>query len=50
MIPSQTINLHHELLVKKNMLIKLCAGNYATSNGLINGAYGIFKYYTKKHL
>jgi hypothetical protein len=37
-------------LVKKNMLIELCAGNYATSNGLINGPYGIFKDYTKTFL
>jgi hypothetical protein len=25
------------------MLVKLCAGNYATYDGLVNGAYGIFE-------
>jgi len=25
------------------MLVELCVGNYATSNGLLNGANGIFK-------
>jgi hypothetical protein len=25
------------------MLVELCVGNYATSNGLVNGADGIFK-------
>jgi hypothetical protein len=25
------------------MLIELCAGNYATSDGLVNGTNGIFK-------
>jgi hypothetical protein len=29
----------------KNMLIELCVGNYATLDGLVNGANGIFKYY-----
>jgi len=25
------------------MLVELCAGNYATSNGLVNGVDGIFE-------
>jgi hypothetical protein len=45
MIPSQKTCLHCELLVKINLLVKLCARNYATSDGLINGANGIFKDY-----
>jgi hypothetical protein len=37
MIPSQIVGLHFELLLKKNMLVELCAGNYVTLDGLING-------------
>jgi hypothetical protein len=44
-IPSQTIGLHHELLIKKNMLVEFCARNYATLDGFINGIR-IFKDYT----
>jgi hypothetical protein len=29
------------------MLVKLCVGNYETSNGLVNGANGIFQNYIK---
>jgi hypothetical protein len=25
------------------MLVELCAGNYSTNNGLVNGANGIFQ-------
>jgi len=25
------------------MLVELCVGNYATHDGLVNGAYGIFQ-------
>jgi len=46
MIPSQTTRLHHELLVKKNMLVELCARNYIKSNGLVNNANGTFQDYT----
>jgi hypothetical protein len=35
--------LHLEIQVKKNMLVELCAINYATHDGLVNGAYGIFQ-------
>jgi hypothetical protein len=36
-------SLHYEILVKKKMLMKLCAGNYETSDGLVNGADGDFE-------
>jgi hypothetical protein len=29
--------------MKKYMLVELCVGNYATYDGLVNGADGIFK-------
>jgi len=45
MIPSQIAYLHHELIIKKNMLVKLCARNYATLDSLVNGDDGIFKDY-----
>ncbi len=35
--------LHLEVQVKKNMLVELCARNYATHNGLVNGANGIIQ-------
>jgi hypothetical protein len=28
---------------KENMLVELCVGNYATHDGLVNGANGIFQ-------
>jgi hypothetical protein len=37
MVPSQTTSFHHELSMKKHMLIKLCAKNYITLDGLVNG-------------
>jgi hypothetical protein len=45
-IPSQTISFDHELSIKKDMLIELCAGNYIISNGFVNGVDGILKVYT----
>jgi hypothetical protein len=42
-LPSQTTGLHYEILVKKQLLVELCARNYETSNGLVNGANGIFE-------
>jgi hypothetical protein len=35
--------LHLEVQVKKNMLVELCATNYATHDGLINGVDKIFQ-------
>ncbi len=43
---SQTICFDHEFSIKKDMLIKLCVGNYITSNDFVNGVDGIFKDYT----
>ncbi len=43
-----TISLPIKILVKKNMLIELCAGNYNIEDGLVNGADGVFKKYTRK--
>ncbi len=42
-----TIWLHSKVQVKKNMLVKLCVRNYATHDGLVNGANGIFQGSTK---
>jgi hypothetical protein len=46
-LPFQTIDLHYEILVKKKMLVDLCAGNYETSNGLENGVTRIFEDFIK---
>ncbi len=46
MIPSWTTRLHHELLVKKYMLVELCARSYINSNGFVNGANRPFQDYT----
>ncbi len=35
--------LHLEVQIKKNILVELCAGNYATHDGLVNGVDGIFQ-------
>jgi len=37
MIANFTIGLRLEVQVKKNILVELCAGNYATHDGLVNG-------------
>jgi hypothetical protein len=42
-----TARLHPEVQVKKNMLVELCARNYATHDGLVNGVDGIFQGSTK---
>jgi hypothetical protein len=47
MLLSHTNGLHHELLLKIYILVKLCARNYAIVDGLVNGANGIFQDYTK---
>jgi hypothetical protein len=36
-------SLHYTIHMKKYMLVELCACNYATSNGLVNGVNDIFK-------
>ncbi len=42
-LPFQMVILHYEILFKNKMLVELCAWNYETSNGLVNGANGIFE-------
>jgi hypothetical protein len=46
-LPNETSELHIELLLKKNILVELCVGNYSTLDGLINGANGMFQDYIK---
>jgi len=41
--PSKTMSSHSTIHILKNMLVELCASNYATSDGLVNGVDGIFK-------
>ncbi len=41
------VGLHLEVQVKKNMLVDLCARNYVTHDGLVNGVDGIFQGSTK---
>jgi len=41
--PSKTIGLYSTIHIKKNMLVELCANNYATLDGLVNVVDGIFK-------
>ncbi len=39
--------MHSKVQVKKNMLVELCVRNYATHDGLVNGANGRFQVSTK---
>ena len=41
--PNETTDLHAEIRVQKDMLVELSAGNYATHDGLVNGADGLFE-------
>ncbi len=41
--PSKTIGLYSTIHIKKDMLVELCASNYATLDGLMNVLDGIFK-------
>ncbi len=36
-------DLHCTINIKKDMLVELCVGNYATSDGFVNGDNDIFK-------
>jgi hypothetical protein len=36
-------SLHYIICIRKYILVEICVGNYATSNGLVNGANCIFK-------
>ncbi len=42
-IPNKTTRLHNIWQVKENMFIELCARNYATYDGLVDGLDGLFK-------
>ncbi len=46
-LPFQTLGLHYKILVKKKMLVELCARNYETSDGLVNGVDGTFEDFIK---
>jgi hypothetical protein len=41
---SKTVGLHSTINIKKDILIKLHASNYAIFDGLLNGANGILKH------
>jgi hypothetical protein len=41
--PNKTIALDSTIHVKTNMLIELCARNYSTFDGVVNGGNDIFK-------
>ncbi len=41
--PSKIMDLHFTIHIKKYVLVELCANNYATYDGLVNGINGIFK-------
>ncbi len=42
-------SLHITIHIKQNMVVELCAWNYATYDGLVNGANGVFKTSTSYH-
>jgi hypothetical protein len=42
--PSKTMGLHFTINILKYMLVELCVGNYATFDGFVNEANGIFKH------
>jgi len=46
-LPFQMVGLCYEILVTKKILVELCAWNYETSNGLVNGVNGKFEDFTK---
>jgi hypothetical protein len=37
------MGLHSTIHIKRNMLVELCVGNYATYDGVVNGVDDIFK-------
>jgi hypothetical protein len=40
---SKIASLHYIICIRIYILVEICVGNYATSNGLVNGVNGIFK-------
>jgi hypothetical protein len=49
MLPFHIGGFHDELLFFKNVLMKLCASNYATLDGLVNGVDGTFQDYIENN-
>jgi hypothetical protein len=47
--PSKIVGLHITIHIKQNMVVELCARNYATCDGFVNGANGVFKTSTSYH-
>jgi hypothetical protein len=47
--PSKIASLHIIIHIKQDMVVELCVGNYATYDGLVNGANGVFKISTSYH-
>jgi hypothetical protein len=41
--PNFIIRLHYKIQIKKDMLVKLCVGNYLTHDDLVNGVVKIFQ-------
>lgn len=41
--PNEIAGLHAEIHGKKDMLVELCADNYATYDSVVNEADGLFK-------
>jgi hypothetical protein len=46
---NKTIGLHTTIHIKQDMVVELCARNYVTYDGLVNGANGVFKTSTSYH-
>jgi hypothetical protein len=46
---SKIVGLHTTIPIKQDMVVELCARNYATYDGLVNGIDGIFKTSTSYH-
>jgi hypothetical protein len=47
--PSKTVGVHFTIRIKQDMVVELCARNYATYDGLVNGVDGVFKTSTSYH-
>jgi hypothetical protein len=46
---SKIISLYITIHIKEDIVVGLCVGNYATYDGLVNGADGVFKTSTSYH-
>jgi len=47
--PSKIASLHIIICIKQYMVVESCVENYATYDGLVNGADGVFKTSTFYH-